>query len=434
MDDIGWDVGGTTPSYPDLVGEHFDVVQEPLHAGDNFTVNFRIRNAGAAAAGPFRVRFYVSRDSSFSNLFDHQLVGSAWVNSLSANTTTSSHYVSLRLPAPGDPFWTTDTTYYIGMIIDPDNDVDETNESNNANQDEFKDWDRVAISGTSPGPASLVGRAPGGAWWLGRSNGSAFTNQLWGVWSDSVTWQDVVVGDFNGDLRPDIAGRAGGQWWVARSTGNSFVTELWGAWSNGLTWQDVQVGDFDGDGRADIAGRAGGQWWVARSTGSGFTNQLWGAWSTGVAWNDVKFADFDGDGRTDIAGRAGGQWWVAHSTGSVFNNELWTTWSAGDWQDVVLGDFDGDGRLDIAGRLNGQWWATRLVASQSHRDAHILSPSTPCLSAAGRPASLGKTSPWAISTATTSTTSPAAPAANGGSDAPTAARSRTSSGAAGPPA
>ncbi len=242
---------------PDPLGAYFNVVQEPLDAGDNFTVTFQVRNAGAAAAGHTDVGIYISRDSNISSLND-RLLGTYSFSSLAAGATSATSTAFLRLPAPGDPFWAADTTYYIGMIIDPDDDVIESRDSNNANQAEFKDWDRVAVSGTSPGPASLVGRAPGGAWWLGRSNGSAFTNQLWGVWSDSVTWQDVVVGDFNGDLRPDIAGRAGGQWWVARSTGNSFVTELWGAWSNGLTWQDVQVGDFDGDGRADIAGRAAG--------------------------------------------------------------------------------------------------------------------------------------------------------------------------------
>ncbi len=58
-----------------------------------------------------------------------------------------------------------------------------------------------------------------------------------------------------------------------------------------MTWNNVTAGDFDGDGRTDIAGRAGGQWWVARSTGGAFANQLWGGWAD-VAWRDVHAAAF----------------------------------------------------------------------------------------------------------------------------------------------
>ena len=51
-------------------------------------------------------------------------------------------------------------------------------------------------------------------------------------------------------------------------------TSLWETWSTGVTWVDVQVGDFNGDGKADIVGRADelGTWWVGQSTGSNFNS------------------------------------------------------------------------------------------------------------------------------------------------------------------
>ena len=62
------------------------------------------------------------------------------------------------------------------------------------------------------------------------------------------------------DGRDDLAGRAGGQWWVTTSDGNGVVsTRLWATWSD-LDWQDVTVGDYDGDGADDIAGRNAGEW------------------------------------------------------------------------------------------------------------------------------------------------------------------------------
>jgi hypothetical protein len=61
-----------------------------------------------------------------------------------------------------------------------------------------------------------------------------------------------------------------------------------------VTWVDVQVGDFNGDGKADITGRAlqTGGWWTGVSNGSAFTTSMWATWSTAVSWVDVRAGDF----------------------------------------------------------------------------------------------------------------------------------------------
>jgi hypothetical protein len=220
----------------------------------------------------------------------------------------------------------------------------------------------------------ITGRAlESGQWWTALSNGSSlFNSAQWAVWSTGVTWVDVVTGDFNGDGKMDIAGRAlqTGQWWVGLSNGTGFNTTLWNTWSTGVTWVDVKVGDFTGDGKADIAGRAleSGQWWVNQSTGASFNVHLWTTWSTGATWVDVQVGDFTGDGKADLMGRdkQSGNWWLAQSTGTSFNNSLWTTWSTGvTWVDVNVGDFNGDGKADIAGRAqqSGQWWVSLSTGS-----------------------------------------------------------------------
>jgi hypothetical protein len=171
---------------------------------------------------------------------------------------------------------------------------------------------------------------------------------MWATWSTFATWVDVQVGDFNGDGKADITGRykEGGSWWTALSNGSSFMTSPapWTTWSTGVTWVDVKVGDFNGDGKSDIIGRAfeTGQWWVALSNGSGFTNSRWDTWSTSVTWVDIQVGDFNGDGKSDITGRAlqSGQWWTGLSNGSTFNTSLWATWStAVTWTGVRTGDF-----------------------------------------------------------------------------------------------
>jgi hypothetical protein len=106
-----------------------------------------------------------------------------------------------------------------------------------------------------------------GVWRIGLSTGSSFAVEPAITWSP-IAWRDLRIGDFDGNNVLDLAGRvaADGAWYVTQLFLNSGpVTRFWGQWDPTINWQDVRVGDFNGDGRDDIAGRYLGQWWVARS-------------------------------------------------------------------------------------------------------------------------------------------------------------------------
>jgi uncharacterized delta-60 repeat protein len=116
------------------------------------------------------------------------------------------------------------------------------------------------------GVSDIVGRAlQTGDWWIGHSNQlpqppglppgeivgepvpPAFLTNLWSTWSTSVNWVDVQVGDFNGDGKSDIVGRAleTGDWWrTGLVNGGGLETTKWGTWSTGVTWTGVHAGDF----------------------------------------------------------------------------------------------------------------------------------------------------------------------------------------------
>jgi len=226
------------------------------------------------------------------------------------------------------------------------------------------------------GHSDLVGMVQQtGQWWVSLSTATGFVTTLWAQWAPSVSWVDVKVGDFNGDGKDDILAMnaATGQWWVGVSTGTHFTTSLWATWSTAATWVNVRVGDLTGDGKMDIVGmvQQSGQWWVGVSTGSAFQSKLWATWapdSASLTWVDVQIGDLTGNGRADIIGRVlqSGQWWAGISTGSSFSTSLWGHWStAVTWTDVMLGDVNGDGKMDLVGRVlqSGQWWVGMSTGS-----------------------------------------------------------------------
>jgi hypothetical protein len=212
---------------------------------------------------------------------------------------------------------------------------------------------------------------------VARSTGSAFTSFAASALRQGVTFAELVTGDFNGDGRLDIAGRnaANGQILVALAAANQFVTgAAWTTFSTVTTFKDIVVGDFNGDGRDDIAGRsAQGQLLVAISTGTKFNNIVFDTLpTTQRALSNVKVGDFNGDGRDDLMGvvTATGQVVVSISTGSSFTSSVWGTVPVGSTNDVAVGDFNGDGRDDIFTRQG----VSSLVVLRSTGNSFVSTP------------------------------------------------------------
>ena len=133
----------------DILGTSFDATPEPLTAGQTFETTYEIRNDGTANSGGFAVEWYVSTTSTIS-IGDRRLDGVGF-SGLNGGASTGQSSKSLTLPEAGDPFWNGDGTYYIGMIIDPDNAVTETDETNNANRGNGLDRDPVQMNDTLSG-------------------------------------------------------------------------------------------------------------------------------------------------------------------------------------------------------------------------------------------------------------------------------------------
>jgi subtilase family serine protease len=128
----------------DLISQKFDVLQEPLKAGDLFNLELNILNQGLNDAGSFDVDFYVSTNKSISN--SDTLLGSTRIDSLAAGSSTTRTIADLGLPALNNPFWQNGNgKYYFGAIVDSHDEVDETDESNNINNRDVKGVDQVKL-------------------------------------------------------------------------------------------------------------------------------------------------------------------------------------------------------------------------------------------------------------------------------------------------
>ena len=212
------------------------------------------------------------------------------------------------------------------------------------------------------GKDDIAARVPSdGSWQVLTSSGTAFTASRFGRWNPTLSWSNVLAGDFNADGRADLVGkRSDGAWVVAASTGTSFSSTIWAFLSID---QFGTVGDFNADGRDDVAVRnaANGSWRVLSSNGTTFALLKFGTWDATATWNNVRAGDFNGDGRTDLVGQRGdGAWIVSSSTGTSFTTAVWGYLAVG--QFATVGDFTGDGLEDVAVRnpTNGAW---RVLAS-----------------------------------------------------------------------
>ena len=179
---------------------------------------------------------------------------------------------------------------------------------------------------------------------------STFYNEVF----SSLPGGFVAVGDFNGDGRPDIAvtpfGTSGTVLDVALGNGDgTFQAPV--SYTVGTNPEVMVVGDFNGDGKPDIAVVNNSSNTVSILLGNGdATFQAAVSYPVGSNPESISLGDFNGDGLPDLA--------VANLTSNnvsvLLGNGNGTfqpasTYAAGSAPDAIaVADFNGDGRSDLA--------------------------------------------------------------------------------------
>ena len=126
--------------------------------GQVISVTSTIRNTGQGSADPFNVQWYLSQDNVGSSddipLFRPAGAGTSfrYPSVLAANSFGQSFAVNLQLPAALPEDWP-GTHFYVITKTDSDNEIDETNETNNFGQigDGF-DWEPITITTPAMAP------------------------------------------------------------------------------------------------------------------------------------------------------------------------------------------------------------------------------------------------------------------------------------------
>ncbi|HEY6175442.1 MAG TPA: FG-GAP-like repeat-containing protein [Kofleriaceae bacterium] len=270
---------------------------------------------------------------------------------------------------------------------------------------------QLDASGTVTGGTALsILSTTAASWTTGGDGTFAFTNvgdpSGW-IWNSDA---QTVVGDFNGDGKADVAARFPG--WATTpilfSNGNGSFRYTNTGDPSGGTWNaagaEVIVGDFDGDGKADLALRNAG--WgstpIFFSNGDGTFRYTNVTDPSGWVWNaagaQILIGDFNGDGKTDVALRHDG--WGTTPVFLSNGNGTFSYSNAGDpsggvWNEhgaqTLIGDFNGDGKTDVALRYNG-WGSTPTFFSNgdgTFRYTNVGDPSGGTWNAAGAQAIVG---------------------------------------------
>lgn len=207
--------------------------------------------------------------------------------------------------------------------------------------------------------------------WIGYSNGTRFINRPGVLW-DASGWAKVLAGDVNGDGRDDLVGlRIDGTLAVGiAKPGMDGLDLIANAGTFGFAnWEDVLLGDFNGDGKMEIVGRkrvaanasflekrTDGQIWIGNFQAGHFVFSYATKWNNDEVWSSVLVADVNNDGRDDLVGRtAAGAHWAAVSNGSGLVNQYLGKSTANPANaslaarvQTVAGDFNHDGIVDFA--------------------------------------------------------------------------------------
>ncbi len=129
----------------DLTGQFFNIAQGKIERGQAINLDFSVLNNGDNSVDPFSFDIVISRDGEISE-DDYKLGNYEIVDGLEAGEDSGIKSFRYFTPAANSPFWLEDnTSYTVGIRLDPEFEYFEFNEDNNSNVGLGIDYDELEV-------------------------------------------------------------------------------------------------------------------------------------------------------------------------------------------------------------------------------------------------------------------------------------------------
>ena len=127
----------------DLAGSSFSITQQKISRGQDINLDFTVVNKGDENIQPFDFDIVISQDEII-DANDLKIGNYEIRNVLEAGKDSGLKSFRYKTPSATSPFWLEeDSTYTVGLRLDPKNKFSESDKSNNSNQGKGIDLDTV---------------------------------------------------------------------------------------------------------------------------------------------------------------------------------------------------------------------------------------------------------------------------------------------------